>query len=193
MDDAGNYMVKAINIEGEAKCESVLNILPSVTNIPMANEPMNIQPPVANIPMTNRPINILPPVTKISSMTNESINILPSVTNVPMTNRPINILPSVTNIPMANESINIQPTGFPPEFLQLFTDQQASLNSTIRIEARLIGTQPLAVKIPMELFSSKIDFCVFFSFRFIGYLMVHQSICKITLVINNKFSMIYIP
>ncbi len=80
MDDAGTYMVKAINIEGEAKCESLLNILPSITNTPMNNEP-----------------------------------------------------------------INIQPNGFPPEFLQLFTDRQTSLNSTVKFEARLIGTQPLNV------------------------------------------------
>jgi hypothetical protein len=80
MDDAGIYMVKAINIEGEAKCEGSLKILPSITNIP------------ANIPM------------------------------------------------------NIQSNGFPPEFLQLFTDQQTSINSTIKFEARLIGTQPLNVK-----------------------------------------------
>jgi len=84
MDDAGIYMVKAINIEGEAKCEGSLKILPSITNIQ------------ANIPM---------------------------------------------NIPM-----NIQSNGFPPEFLQLFTDQQTSINSTIKFEARLIGTQPLNVK-----------------------------------------------
>lgn len=82
MDDAGNYAVKAINIEGEAKSESVLNILPAVTNIPMSNEP-----------------------------------------------------------------IILQPTGFPPEFLQLFTDQQTFINSTIKFEARLIGTQPLNVNI----------------------------------------------
>ncbi len=69
-------MVKAINIEGEAKCEGSLNILPSTTNIPM----------------------------------------------------------------------NIQSNGFPPEFLQLFTDQQTFINSTIKFEARLIGTQPLNVK-----------------------------------------------
>ncbi len=80
MDDAGTYMVKAINIEGEVKCEGILKILPSTTNIPMNNEQMNIQP-----------------------------------------------------------------IGFPPEFLQLFTDQQTSINSIIKFEARLIGTQPLNV------------------------------------------------
>ncbi|UJR28306.1 hypothetical protein I4U23_009551 [Adineta vaga] len=41
--------------------------------------------------------------------------------------------------------INIQSTGFPPEFLQLFTDQQTPVNSTIKFEARLIGTQPLNI------------------------------------------------
>ena len=81
MDDAGYYMVKAINIEGEAKCECLLSILPSITNIPM-------------------------------------------------------------NI----EQINIQSNGFPPAFIQLFTDQQTSVNSTIKFEAQLIGTQPLNVK-----------------------------------------------
>jgi hypothetical protein len=80
MDDAGSYMVKAINIEGEAKCESLLNILPAISNAPMNNE-----------------------------------------------------------------QINIQPIGFPPEFLQLFTDRPSTINSTIKFEARLIGTQPLNV------------------------------------------------
>ncbi|CAF2499044.1 unnamed protein product [Rotaria sp. Silwood2] len=80
MDDAGSYMVKAINIEGEAKCECLLNILP--------------------------PIN---------------------------------------HISMNTEQTNIQPNGFPPEFLQLFIDRQTIVNSTIKFEARLIGTQPLNV------------------------------------------------
>lgn len=43
MDDFGYYTVKAINIEGEAKCECVLNILPGNNNISMATEQMNIQ------------------------------------------------------------------------------------------------------------------------------------------------------
>lgn len=75
IDDAGNYMVKAINIEGETKCEGILTVLPSENTTPM----------------------------------------------------------------------NIQSNGFPPEFLQLFIDQQATLNSTVRFEARLIGSQPLNV------------------------------------------------
>jgi hypothetical protein len=58
----------------------------------------------------------------------------------------LNILPSINNIPINNEQINIQSNGFPPEFLQLFTDQQTLINSTIKFEARLIGTQPLNVK-----------------------------------------------
>jgi hypothetical protein len=81
MDDAGSYMIKAINIEGEAKCEGLLTILPSMNNIPMNTE-----------------------------------------------------------------LTNIQSNGFPPEFLQLFTDRQASINSKIKFEARLIGTLPLNVK-----------------------------------------------
>ncbi|CAF3449488.1 unnamed protein product [Rotaria socialis] len=101
MDDAGIYMVKAINIEGEAKCESSLNILPSIPNI------------LPSIP-----------------------NILPSIPN---------ILPSIPNISMTNQQMNIQSDGFPPEFLQLFTDRPTSVNSTIKFEARLIGTQPLNV------------------------------------------------
>ena len=106
MDDAGIYVVKAINIEGEAKCEGSLNILPSLTNIPpqTANIPMNIQPQPMNIPM--------------------------------------NIQPLTTNI-----ATIVQPNGFPPEFLQLFTDQQTFINSAIKFEARLIGTPPLNVKI----------------------------------------------
>ncbi len=57
----------------------------------------------------------------------------------------LKILPSITNIPINNQSINLQPNGFPPEFLQLFTDQQTFINTTIKFEARLIGTQPLNV------------------------------------------------
>ena len=119
-------MVKAINIEGEAKCESTLSILPSITNIPVINEP-----------------------------------------------------------------INLQPNGFPPEFLQLFTDQQTFANSTIKFEARLIGTQPLKVQIQAKIFLHFLKF--FHSFRSIGCSMVHQSIYKIIHGINNKFSTIYIP
>ena len=80
MDDAGIYLVKAINIEGEAKCSSTLTILPS-----MGTTPMN------------------------------------------------------------TESVPMPPTGFPPEFLQLFTDRQTALHSAIKFEARLIGTSPLHV------------------------------------------------
>jgi len=122
LDDAGSYMVKAINIEGEVKCESLLNILPSINNIPINNE-----------------------------------------------------------------QINIQSNGFPPEFLQLFTDQQTSINSIIKFEARLIGTQPLNVKKQQN--SSSL-FLFSYSFRFIGYLTVHRY--PIINVINNKFLMIHI-
>ena len=41
------------------------------------------------------------------------------------------------------------PAGFPPEFRQLFHDQKTSLNSTIKFEARVIGTQPLNVSFPL--------------------------------------------
>lgn len=131
MDDAGTYMVKAINIEGEAKCESQLNILPAMSHISMTTEQMIIQP-----------------------------------------------------------------NGFPPEFLQLFTDRQGSLNSTIKFEARLIGTQPLNVK---HIYKKKFSFCyllmVFFPyyFRSIGYLMDHQyRLWKTINVINNKILVILI-
>ena len=40
MDDAGTYSVKAINIEGEAKCSCTLNILPSIATTPMNMEPV---------------------------------------------------------------------------------------------------------------------------------------------------------
>jgi hypothetical protein len=128
MDDAGTYMVKAINIEGEAKCESLLNILPSITNTPMNNEsintqPINIQPNDFPPPINIQPINIQP-------------NGFPS---------PINIQPNGFPPPINIQPINIQPNGFPPEFLQLFTDRQTSINSTIKFEARLIGTLPLNV------------------------------------------------
>jgi len=96
-------MVKAINIEGEVKCESLLNILPSINN----------------------------------------------------------------NISINNEQINIQSNGFPPEFLQLFTDQQTSINSTIKFEARLIGTQPLNVKERIQNF-----FLFIFSFPILLDLLV---------------------
>jgi hypothetical protein len=82
MDDAGTYMVKAINIEGEAKCSSMLTILPSI-NI----TPMNIE--------QNQP----------------------------------------------------QFDGFPPEFLQLFTDRSTAIHSIMKFDARLIGTTPLNVGI----------------------------------------------
>jgi hypothetical protein len=100
----------------------------------------------------------------------------------------LNILPSINNIPINNEQINIQSNGFPPEFLQLFTDQQTLINSTIKFEARLIGTQPLNVK------KKRIKFFFLFlfsySFRFIGYLTVYRY--PIINVINNKFLMIHI-
>ncbi|CAF1627883.1 unnamed protein product, partial [Adineta ricciae] len=79
-DDAGLYMVKAVNIEGEAKCEGLLTILSATHPISVNTEPAFVQP-----------------------------------------------------------------TGFPPEFLQLFIDRQASINSSMKFEARLIGTQPLNV------------------------------------------------
>ncbi len=197
MDDAGIYTVKAINIEGEAKCESSLNILPSATNIlmnippPTANIPMNFQPPTVNIPMNiqpprmNIPMNIQPP------MMNMPMNIQPLRMNIPMNIQPptmhipMNIQPSTMNITMA-----AQPNGFPPEFLQLFTDQQTFINSTIKFEARLIGTPPLNVKIQDK---NKIFLKFLFPFRLIGYSMVHPYLVfKLIHVINNKFSMIYI-
>jgi hypothetical protein len=39
----------------------------------------------------------------------------------------------------------IQSNGYPPEFLQLFTDRKALIGSTIKFEARVNGTQPLNV------------------------------------------------
>jgi len=71
----------------------------------------------------------------------------------------------MNTIPMNNEQINIQSNGFPPEFLQLFTDQPAAINSTIRFEARLIGTQPLNVK-------TKFFFSFHFNFPFLLDLLV---------------------
>jgi hypothetical protein len=107
MDDAGLYMVKGINIDGEVKCSGLLTILPSINNIQMKQE-----------------------------------------------------------------QTNIQPNGFSPEFLQLFTDQQTTLNSTVKLEARLIGSQPLNVT---KILFLNFNFDLFFStFRFIGYLMDHQ-------------------
>lgn len=37
------------------------------------------------------------------------------------------------------------PTGFPPEFRQLFADRKAILGSIVQFEARLSGTPPLNV------------------------------------------------
>ena len=81
MDDAGSYMVKALNIGGEVRCSSVLTVVPSMN---------------ANV--------------------------------------------------MHTESNHVQLSGFPPEFLQLFTDRQSSINSTIKFEARLIGAEPMSVR-----------------------------------------------
>jgi hypothetical protein len=101
----------------------------------------------------------------------------------------LKILPSIPNIPLNNEQINIQSNGFPPEFLQLFTDQQTSINSTIKYEARLIGTQPLNVKTTKFFF----EFLSSYSLRSIGYLIVYQYLTyKIIHIINCKFLMIYI-
>ncbi|CAF1127621.1 unnamed protein product [Adineta steineri] len=51
------------------------------------------------------------------------------------------VLPSTTT----HEPMIVAPTGFPPEFLQVFHDKKTSLGSTIRFEARLTGTPPLNV------------------------------------------------
>lgn len=81
IDDGGTYTIKAINIEGEAKCSCVLRIVTTPTV-----EHMNIE-----------------------------------------------------------SSTLVAPVGFPPEFLQLFVDRQATLNASIKFEARIIGTLPLNV------------------------------------------------
>jgi hypothetical protein len=107
LDDAGIYMVKAINIEGEAKCEATLTILPSTHPIPVDTE-----------------------------------------------------------------QIITQSTGSPPEFLQLFTDRQTSVNSTMKFEARLIGTEPLNVgtEEPKGLLRLSFD-----TVPYLGLLAVQQS------------------
>jgi hypothetical protein len=118
MDDAGTYLVKAINIDGEAKCSCALKIL-------------------------------------------QTINVIPS---------------------MNTEPFQPQPTGFPPEFLQLFIDRQTAVQSTIKFEARLIGSQPLNVRQPLPCFVPlQIDL-----FRPIGYSMEHRSrVCRAIHDINN--------
>lgn len=92
MDDAGIYTVKAINIEGDAKCSCVLTILPSI-----GPTPMNIEP------------------------------------------------------------VQVPLTGFAPEFLQLFTDRQTTLHTTVKLEARLTGAAPLNVLRSDEFFRLPID------------------------------------
>lgn len=44
MDDAGNYTIKAINIEGETKCSCILKIIASSNPMPIPIEPISIQP-----------------------------------------------------------------------------------------------------------------------------------------------------
>ncbi|CAF1249492.1 unnamed protein product [Adineta ricciae] len=51
----------------------------------------------------------------------------------------MNTLPTMP----APEPMLTTPAGFPPEFRQLFHDQKTSLGSTVKFEARAIGTQPL--------------------------------------------------
>jgi hypothetical protein len=80
----------------------------------------------------------------------------------------INVLPpSIAPEPMITQS-----TGFSPEFIQLFSDTKTSIGSTIKFEARIIGTQPLNVN-KFFLFNNMKYLISFFS-RFTGYLMVHQ-------------------
>lgn len=54
----------------------------------------------------------------------------------------INTLPTK----IVPEPMIIESNGYPPEFRQLFTDQKTSIGSTIKFEARIVGTQPLNVK-----------------------------------------------
>ncbi|CAF1534366.1 unnamed protein product, partial [Adineta steineri] len=51
----------------------------------------------------------------------------------------MNTLPTMP----APEPMLTTPAGFPPELRQLFHDQKTSLGSTVKFEARAIGTQPL--------------------------------------------------
>jgi hypothetical protein len=53
----------------------------------------------------------------------------------------VNISPRIS----VHEPMIIQSNGYPPEFLQLFTDRKALIGSTIKFEARVNGTQPLNV------------------------------------------------
>jgi hypothetical protein len=53
----------------------------------------------------------------------------------------VNVLPTL----IVPEPMIIESQGYPPEFLQLFHDQKASVGSTIKFEARITGTQPLSV------------------------------------------------
>ncbi|CAF3636008.1 unnamed protein product [Rotaria sordida] len=164
MDDAGTYMVKAINIESEAKCECLLNILPSPTNISMNNEQMNNEK--MNIQQINEQMNIQQMNNEqmhtqqmnIQQMNNEQMHTqqmnneqmhTQQMNNEQMHTQQMNIQlmnNEQMNIQQMNiQQMNIQPSGFPPEFLQLFIDQQTLVNSIIKFEARLIGTQPLNV------------------------------------------------
>lgn len=154
-------MVKAINIEGEAKCEGILNILPSINNIPINNEQINIQ---QNYVQQNNTQQSYSQQNNIQQNYNQQNNIQPNYI------QPNNIQQSYIQPNSIQQNI-IQPNSLSPEFIQLFTDQQTSVNSTIKFEARLIGTQPLNVK--NQIFFS-FDFDFFNSFRSIGCLMVHQ-------------------
>lgn len=46
---------------------------------------------------------------------------------------------------IAPEPMIIDSNGYPPEFRQLFTDRQGTIGSTMKFEARIVGTQPLNV------------------------------------------------
>ena len=117
MDDAGYYMIKAINIEGETKCECVLNVLSSIDNLPMMTEQINIQS------------EGFPPFLQLFVDQHTSVN--------------------------STVKFQARLIGTQPEFLQLFVDQHTSVNSTVKFQARLIGTQPFNVKNEKEILFKK--------------------------------------
>jgi len=58
----------------------------------------------------------------------------------------VHTLPNIN----VSEPMIIESNGYPPQFLQLFTDRNTSVGSTIKFEARIIGTQPLNVNTLLE-------------------------------------------
>lgn len=48
------------------------------------------------------------------------------------------------------EPMIIESNGYPPEFVQLFTDRKITVGGNATFEARVTGSQPLNVNLPVR-------------------------------------------